>query len=403
MPFKRVRSPYWQIEKRLPGYGFTGRLSTRVRDLGVARRMESLLDDLAAKALTDPAWYPLLDAICKDHTVTLANALRARGSGRLLHLRRSLTDPLIKEAVRSYKSSHAYDRPVWVGLDWLTGAAGDDHLGDLTGRRITELCMECEKTGLKRNSVRRQLYRAMSLLLRFHLGSAERNRIFADVRFASEDDTREVYLSPAEIGKLLNACSELSDDQRYMQLELIVRLALATSADRGVLLSGPARNGARKGRIYRGLLVRDIQIFRTNETGRMRGVVDLHDMKAKSRSRRVPIADSLCRSLLAQVHGRSPDDPVFDIRYMDLDYLWKRVRKASGLMHVRFKDLRAQTAIYIEEAGIPATVAQRTLGHASEAMTRRYLQRSVTMTDDQAEALDGAMFGPGNAQAASAV
>ena len=107
--------------------------------------------------------------------------------------------------------------------------------------------------GCKRNSVRRYMHRATSLLLRHHLGRAERDRIFADVDFPAEDDTREIHLSPLEIQRLLSACDELG----YGELGVAIRLALQTSADRGVLLAGG--HGSR--RRHRGLLVRDLRIF----------------------------------------------------------------------------------------------------------------------------------------------
>lgn len=388
MPFKRDRSPYWQIERNLPGYGFTGRISTRVRDQGIAKRMEAMLEDLASKALVDPAWYPLLDAICKEHTVSLADALRARSTGRLLNLRRTLTDPLISEAVESYRAASQYDKPVWIGLDYLARSMGGARLGEISARRITELCVQYEGTGVKRNTVRRQLHRAISLLLRFHLGNAERDAIFSEVRYAGEDDTREVYLSASDIRRLLDSCEQMG----YRELGVIIRLALATSADRSVLLAGPAHNSAQSGRVYRGLLLKDIQIFKGVDD-RMRGVVFLEDHKTDTRSRSVPITDAMCRLLLPYLQGLAPDDPVFETTYMGLDYPWRQVRQHADLMHIRFKDLRAQTAIHSEEAGIPATVAQRTLGHSSPAMTRRYLQRAVTMTAEQAERLNNSLFG----------
>ena len=65
MPFKRKDSPYWQIRKyNLPGYGDTGAISTKSKDKNIALRMESLLVDIANKAIIDSSWYMLLDGIC---------------------------------------------------------------------------------------------------------------------------------------------------------------------------------------------------------------------------------------------------------------------------------------------------------------------------------------------------
>lgn len=384
MPFKISRSPYWQIEKRLAGYGFTGRLSSGVKDRGIAVRMETLLHDIAAKALADPAWYPLLDAVCKHpRTINLPDLLRASSSGRLIALRRQLTDPLIPDAVAAFEAANTTDRQIAAGLRYLVSNAGSLRLGDITARKINELCAAYEASGLLRNSVHRQLWQGISKLLRFHLGGAARDAIFQDVRYSTNDDTREVYLSADDIARLMDACEVLG----YHELGVIIRLALLTSADRGVLLSGRAHGG----RHSRGLLRRDVSIFGSEE--RMHGTVYLSDSKTETRSRTVPIPDAMCRELLALGAGLGPDDPMFRTQYFEMDAPWQRVRKAASLERVRFKDLRAQTAIHIEESGIPATVAQRTLGHSSPAMTRRYLRRAVTMTAEQAEQLSASMFG----------
>ncbi len=181
----------------------------------------------------------------------------------------------------------------------------------LSGRVIAELCHRAQRDGRKRNSVRRYMLRAISLLLRHYLGEAERNRIFAEVAFPAEDDTREVHL---------------------------------------------------------------------------------RDSKTEGRSRSVPLTDGLCRELLALSKGKRPDDAVFSTSYLGLDLPWKRVRKAAALEHVRFKDLRAQISIYGEEAGIPLTVLSKTMGHAGEAMTRRYQQRAAVLSNEQAEAIERAML-----------
>ena len=82
----------------------------------------------------------------------------------------------------------------------------------------------------------------------------------------------------------------------------------------------------------------------------------------------MPITDNLCRELLPLVKMKGPDEPVFDLSYGRLDYVWKRTRKAAGLSHVRFKDLRAQISIYGEEAGVPLTVLAHSMVHRDEKM-----------------------------------
>lgn len=385
MPYKRTGSPYYQVRRRrLAGYGDTGVLSSKVTSKKLARDMERAMDELAQKALDEPSWYGLLDAVCRDRSVSLPELLKARNMGTLESLRRSLTDPTLQEATAAFHRAAPNNRSANIGFRLLTRyAPAGFRLGDLTPKSITRICLDAESDGRKRNSVRRTLLRSISLLLRFHLGGAERNRIFADVQFPGEDDTREVHLTPAEIRRLLEACVALE----YGELELIIRLALLTSADRGVLLAG--RN---MGQDLRGLRVRDVEIYLDGKTGRYHGEVFLLDKKTSSRQRTVPLTDQVCRMLLVQCKNRAPEDTVFEMRYQQLDFQWKRARKLAGLKGVRFKDLRAQTAIYAEEAGVPLTVVQKTMGHESEAMTRRYQRRAAVLSDDQAAAIESAMF-----------
>ena len=84
MPYKRKESPYYMVRrKRLPGYGDTGVISSRVTSKKLAQDMERCLEVLANKALFDSTWYGLLDAICRQHTVTLPKLLKAHNSGNL--------------------------------------------------------------------------------------------------------------------------------------------------------------------------------------------------------------------------------------------------------------------------------------------------------------------------------
>jgi hypothetical protein len=121
--------------------------------------------------------------------------------------------------------------------------------------------------GRKRNTVRRQLLRAISHLLRHCAGNAEGNRIFDDdVNFPAEDDTREVYLAPHDIKRLLDDC----ETKGYPELAVVIRVAIQTSADRGVLLAGELNKDRDPAR---GLLVRDLRIHKVHDTGLYEGEV----------------------------------------------------------------------------------------------------------------------------------
>ena len=115
MPYKRERSPYYYVRRRsLPGYGDTGRLSSKVTSKKLARDMERLLDDIAQRGLADPTWYPLLDAVCRHRTITLPDLLRAKRSGGLQSLKRSLTDPTLTEAIEALRTTRRCGPLSWA-------------------------------------------------------------------------------------------------------------------------------------------------------------------------------------------------------------------------------------------------------------------------------------------------
>ncbi|GIV57749.1 MAG: hypothetical protein KatS3mg042_0662 [Rhodothermaceae bacterium] len=382
MPFKRPGSPYYYINRTLPGFGRTGWISTRVRDKGVARRMEALLVTLAERALVDDSYRDLLVAV-RDRHISLPDLLAAHSRGRLDDLRRTLRDPLLSDAVQDYRAAARYEKGTWEGLDILAGLvpAGARLSEIASGKAVMGLCARAEAEGRRRNSVRRTLLRAISKLLRYHLGRAERDHVFADVHYAAEDDTREVHLTPEEVRRLVETADAL-----YPEMGLVIRLALQTSADRGTLLAG--RHGRKH---HRGLLVSDLRIYQ--EGDRYTGEVTIHDTKTAHRTRTMPLTDHLCRLMLAQCARRRPDDPVFDTTYQQMDFRWQRIREAANLAGLRFKDLRHQTAIAGEMAGIPLTTLQRALGHDDARMTRRYQQRQTALSPDEAERLEQVLYG----------
>jgi integrase len=386
MAFRRKGSPFYQIRrKKLIGYGDTGQLSAGTTNKKIADRMEQAIEDLAERALIEPRYRTLLDAVCRDRALEPSSLLASRHDLDALLV--SLTDPKLVDAIDAFEKGATWSHVTRVGINQLLRyAPAGAKLSFLTAKAITTLChkaMEApEREGNRqRNTVVRQLKRSISMLLRFSLGNARRDLIFADVKFSSEDDTREVHLDPSQIQALLAACQELG----YAELGVVIRTALLTSADRSVLLAGPAHHGLRA----RGLLVRDVRVY-TADT-KYWGEVHLTDKKSKSRTRTVSIPHSLASDLLTLAQGKDPDEPIFSIPYRDLDYVWQAARAKAGLSGVRFKDLRAQISQYGEEAGVPLTILQRGMGHSNDAMTRRYQQRETVLTREHAEAIESAM------------
>lgn len=384
MPFKRKRSPYFQVRrKRLPGYGDTGQISSGTTNKDVAVRMEEMLEELADAALLRPSMRELLDRICR-HEVSLADALSARNRGHLDEMVSNLVDPVLADAVRDYSEMVDPDRTTRMGFAMIIDhAPAGSRLSYLrVAKHVTSMLHAAEAEGRKRNTVRRTMMRAMRSLLRHHVGTSAMQDVFHDVTFASENDAREEYLTAKEIGRLLEAC----ECKGRTELATIIQTALLTSADRGVLLAGNKPVG-----YSRGLLVRDVQVFYDTTEDRYSGTIYLHDTKTETRSRTLPITDLLCRQLIRCCHGKQPDDPVFDLSYYGLDYVWKEVRVAAGLTHITFKDLRHTTAVHAEQSGMPLTVAARGLGHRDETMTRRYQKHRAVVSLEQIAAMQSSM------------
>jgi integrase len=346
--------------------------------------MEQALEDLARKALLEPRFRALLDAVCVTRDVDLPTLLSARDQDKLEELLLKLEDPLLHDAIDECLEMWQDNRHNAYGLNtlrqYVPRRARLSYIAN--GKTITELCRRVEvERNILRNSVRRRFLQAISKLLIHHLGKSVRNRIFDDVDYPAEDDTRKVSLNPAEIRRLLEACEESND----FELGIVIRLALLTSADRGVLLSG-CYEGNKKAR---GLLRRDLRI--EMENNKLSGAITLEDRKTESRTRTVPLTHSLCAALLPLAIDKEPDDPVFGMTYSQLDHRWRIVREMAGLKHVRFKDLRAQISQYGEEAGVPLTILQATMGHSDVQMTRRYQQRQSVMSTEQVRKIEEAM------------
>jgi integrase len=145
------------------------------------------------------------------------------------------------------------------------------------------------------------------------------------------EEHRHVYLTIEEAERLFSASpSRIAAD--------VMRLAVLTGLRRGELLGLTGSN------YYGDKLILDAN----TKNGRPR-MVPLHpDAQAILRMRRVPLPITG-----GQVH--------FDI-----------ARKAAGLPHVRFHDLRHTCASWLVQRGAPLTAVRDLLGHSSLGITSRY-------------------------------
>lgn len=369
----------------LPGYGDTGQLSSGVTDKRTADQMEWMLERLATRALSDPRARTLLDMVCrrvpKNQRVDLPTLFAAYNRGEEGALALAATDPPIRQVADRIS---AENRSLVLGTKKVLlyfGSAA--RMSALTTARI-QACLEAYEAGhggyqpAKRNTVIRQVKRAISGLLTRHVGRQQAGVILSGVDFPGEDDTREVALSRGELKRLLSACPDAHPEMRA-----VVLAAMLTSADRGVLLTGKSADGR-----WRGLLRRDVSIYQEGD-GSYSVEIDLtHDTKSKARARMSRGGDVLARELLPLAQLRTDDEPLFSIRYEQWDYNWNKVREAANLPGLRMKDLRAQFAILGERAGVPTALISNAMGHSHEAMTARYQRHAAGLSREHARAIE---------------
>ncbi len=365
--------------------------------------MEHLLDELAERGISDRRYHRLLDALRpagagQEPQITLPELLKAKHESRLSSIAASIDDPALGSAVEEFARTVS-DYETKNGLRILLELAPPRSGGRKTrlsylrsAKNIIQLAHEAERPtatrpqGRRRNTVHRYLLTSISKLLVFHLGQAKRNEIFADVRYARQDDARDVHLSPSEIAHLLTVCQAV--DRRMTEhwaantplvvgaFPALVRLALVTGADRAPLLR---------------LQAKDVQLVAESQGGRMRGTIYLRDKKTDTRPRTVAVTDAMCRVLLPLLHGKAPAEAVFQMTKRQIQQRWEQSREAFGMPRLRFKDLRHQFGGYGDKAGLSLSELAGAMGHTNRATTMRYAVHTAVLDDEAAEKVEREM------------
>jgi integrase len=136
--------------------------------------------------------------------------------------------------------------------------------------------------------------------------------------------------------------------------------------------------------VYTGLRVGEAQ---TLEWGAVRlaerriAIGRIGRVKTEASVRDVPIPEPLAELLAAHrlVHPAGPGDPVFPAplgSYQRAQRAFQAACRRAGLHNVRLHDLRHTYGVHCARAGVPLARIQRLMGHASLAMTLRYLQHA---------------------------
>ena len=394
MPFKRKGRDHFYIQLfNIPGFGNTSQFNTKTSDKRRAQQMEAALREVIERSYTDESWLDVIHALHRHPStgaaarISIIDISRAYRERTLHDLKLSLSDPEIGDAIEEMKRRNS-DEQVGYGLDLLAKSIPASTRGNPTkltllrsGQYITKLCMDIEATGLSRNYIRRGVLNAISKLLTFYWGKSIRDQIFSDVNFYKKNDARDVYCTPTEIVSLLDKCSEFAREVSIVHphvayLPAMIAHALLTSADRNVILKTVAR---------------DVSLIYSQQTESYSGTIFLDDKKTTYRQRTIPIADYFGQLLAPHVQGKEPGDRIYPVTAEQLRYWFNKARDAAGLNHLRFKDLRHQTAIYAERSGMSYAKVKVLLGHASRDMTARYLAHQCVIEQKEIEALANEM------------
>ena len=165
------------------------------------------------------------------------------------------------------------------------------------------------------------------------------------------DGKREVFLSPAELGRLGDALTAAAAEGVNSHHITIIRLLALT--------------GARKNEIAR---------LRWSEVDAERGLLQLEESKTGRKVIRLGAAALELLNKVPRTKGvyvfPDPRDPALPIR--NLDWAWVGLRTRAGLPDLRIHDLRHSFASVGVAGGSGLFLIGKLLGHAHVATTSRY-------------------------------
>ncbi len=237
-----------------------------------------------------------------------------------------------------------------------------EYFGSREVHSITEFTVEHYKTKRKREGVKENTINTELRILRAVLRKAKEWGLYSGdlpkVSLFKVDDSRERYLTPEEVRRLIDACPE--------HFKPVVKFALLT--------------GFRAGEIFS---------LRWENVDLARGYIVIEPSYTKNKERaRVPISGEVVR-LLREVRARQrakgiESDYVFTNRsgkpysYQNKSYLkvFKSACERAGIKGLRFHDLRHSYASYLVMAGVDLYTVQVLLRHKDFRMTRRYAHLS---------------------------
>ena len=411
--FKNKQTGFYYTELSLAGYGKVRRRSLGTKRKSDAKALEGAIREVHRRGLLDPRLFQLLDAVQgrghgasgalapEDLLVAVRDPEGAdAGLGRLL---RRLDDPELAKVIAAFlgeiegePGGEDATREDHIALPNVLRYA--DHLADERPVRLSflteaadvrRLLKAVERGGIEGDdpklatSVVRYEKRAVSKLLTWRLGKAERDRVFAEVDYSGGDDRRrlrEAVVTPAAIGRL---CDELRAGyfkEGDEAAPLYVRLAVTTGATVRPL-------SETKNRQLR-VLDSGAGLLHLSGTKKIKG--------RGNRDRDVTIPPQLMVDVLRFYREDRPEERIFPLDRTRFDTMFGKARKRAGLMEavldskgkptpIRPHDLRRIFAMAGERAGVSrTTIGHGGLGHEDLDRTDHYLGRETRVSDDEA-------------------
>lgn len=375
MPFKASNSSYYKVEITLHGYGETPRLSTKTERKDVARRMEDAL-----RYVWEDGHYELVKALEPEGPgqggrLDLPTLYHAWRRDELQSLKRKIHDPPLEDAVREYAQTLDYNSHILGARHILriaTEPTGPQLAG--SGARLSWLYEAThverlmrhmiEEDGYKANTVAGNVYGFISKFFRHRLGEGEARQILAEIERPSIDDRRDVWLTAADVRRVISASE--------WEVRMFLLLSASTGVDKSVLLD-----------------------VRRRDVDFQQWSLYVRDSKEEARKRTIQLAPVAVFALKLLLKDKDQSDRAFELSGGQLDYRWRKARKAAGLTPeggyedgVRLKDLRHTFAVHYMKSGGSIAGLQGRLGHARGKQSMRYARHEVEETTDMEQAAE---------------
>ena len=375
MPFKASNSPYYKVEIVLPGYGKTPRLSTKTDRKSVADKMEQAL-----RYVWQDGYYELIEALepegqGRGGRIDLPTLYHAWRRDKLDEISRRVNDPLLKDAVKSFAGTLDYNNHR-LGARHLLRLTVDPSGPLLAGTeaRVSWLyepshidrCVRymIDDEGYKPNTVKNGLWGFLSKFLQNRLGTPDARAILGEADRPSEDDRRDVVLSPKALHRVISAS------------EWEVRMFLLIKASTGIDKTPILR-------------------IRGRDVDEENWSLFVRDTKTRERSARIDLPSVAMYALKTLLEGRGPEERAFRLSKGQLDYRWRKARKAAGLTPengyddgVRLKDLRHTFAAHYLRGGGNIAGLMGRLRHSREEQSLMYGRHETNGHSDMQSAAE---------------